>query len=123
MSGPTEQTRASVLVATIAAIAFGAATWLYVAHISNRREAWDSEMYFTTALPCLALVVTALGFFVPTRPWRWAFLPFAGQAAVAVVQNPTANLLPAGLMVFGFFGAVCMVPAYAGAWMRRVTRR
>lgn len=119
----TSQGRSAALAAAVVAVAAGVATWFYVAHVSHRREAWDSEIYFTTALPALGLLIAGLGFAVPARPWRWAFLPFAGQAAAAFVQNPTANLLPAGLIVFGFFGAVCLAPAYAGAWVRRAIRR
>jgi hypothetical protein len=117
--GVADRSRLAMVVAAVA----GAASWLYVAHVSHRLEAWDSEIYFSTALPLLGLLVAALGFVVPQRPWRWAFLPFAGQALVAFVQNPTANLLPLGLIVFAFFGAVCLVPAYVGAWVRRLLTR
>jgi len=103
---------------TIAALA-GAIGWLAISHLTHRREAWDSELYFSWFLPSLALVVAGLGFFTPDRVWRWAFTPFAAQAGVAFVQNPTANLLPLGLLVFGFYGALCTVPAWAGAVMRR----
>ena len=123
MSGEDVRNRSRATIAACVAVAAGAASWLYVAHASHRVEAWDSEVYFSVALPTLGLLVAALGFIVPVRPWRWAFLPFAGQAFVAFVQNPTANLLPAGLLVFGFFGAVCMVPAYVGAWTRRLIAR
>ena len=90
-----------------------------ISHLTHRREAWDSELYFSWFLPSLALVVAGLGFFAPDRVWRWAFTPFAAQAGVAFVQNPTANLLPLGLLVFGFYGGLCTVPAWAGAVMRR----
>lgn len=123
MSAEAAADRSRAMIAMGVAVAAGAATWLYVAQVSHRREAWDSEIYFSVALPALGLLVAALAFAVPLRPWRWAFLPFAGQAVVAFVQNPTANLLPAGLLVFGFFGAICMVPAYVGAWIRRLTTR
>ena len=41
------------------------------------------------------------------------------QAVVAFVQNPTANLLPLGLIVFAMFGVICLVPTLVGAWFRR----
>ena len=40
-------------------------------------------------------------------------------AAVAFVQNPGANMLPLGLLVFAFYGALCIVPAWIGAVLRR----
>jgi hypothetical protein len=103
------------------AITLGALSWLMVAYVTGRREAWDSELYFTVVLPSLGLLAGLLAFVAPERPWRWAFWPFAGQAAVAFIQNPTANLMlmPVGLIAFAFFGALCLIPAYLGAWLRR----
>ncbi|HEY7503006.1 MAG TPA: hypothetical protein VH700_02815 [Gemmatimonadales bacterium] len=97
----------------------GAAGWIAVGQLTNRREAWDSELYFTWFLPSVALVVAGLAFFAPERAWRWAFVPFGAQAAVAVVQDPTANLLPLGLLVFAFYGGLCLVPVWAGTRLRR----
>ncbi len=93
----------------------GAATWLVVSTIGGRREAWDSELYFSVALPAIGALTALLGFLLPHRPWRWAFVPFGGQALVALLQNPTGGLLPLGLIVFGFFGVACLIPAYVGA--------
>ena len=97
----------------------GAAGWLLIGLVSHRREAWDSELYFTAFLPAAAFLVGTLAFLVPERSWRWAFAPFGGQAVVAFVQNPTANLMPLGLIVFAFYGALCLVPSTIGAWLRR----
>ena len=97
----------------------GAVGWVAISQVTHRREAWDSELYFTWFLPSVALVVGTLAFFAPVRVWRWAFVPFAAQAAVAFVQNPTANLLPLGLIVFAFYGALCLLPAWAGSVLRR----
>lgn len=80
-----------------------------------------ASLYFTVGLPFMGLLAGLLAFVVPERPWRWAFWPFTGQAAVAFMQNPSANLMlmPVGLISFAFFGAFCLIPAYLGAWLRR----
>ena len=85
-----------------------------VSTASGRREAWDSDLYFSLALPAIGLAVALLGFLIPQRPWRWAFVPFGGQAVVAFLQNPTGSLLPLGLVVFAVFGVACLI-AYVGA--------
>ena len=95
--------------------AVGAATWFYVSQVGHRREAWDSPIYFTTVLPIVAGTAAIVSFFVPEKPWRWAMIPFAAQALVAFLQNPTANLMPLGLIVFAFFGGLCAIPAKVGA--------
>ncbi len=97
----------------------GAALWVYIAWTTDRVEAWDSDLYFPFAFPAIALVAAVVSFFVPQRSWRWAMLPFAGQALVAFIENPTANLLPLGLVMFAVLGAVCMIPAAVGAAIGR----
>ena len=109
--------------AYVAAALVGAATWVVVAALSGRREAWDSDLYFSIALPIVGVVAAVLGFLVPHRAWRWAFVPFGAQALAAFVQNPTANLLPIGLIVFAIFGVGCLVPAYVGARLGRILRK
>lgn len=103
---------------TIAAVV-GAVGWLGISQLTHRREAWDSDLYFSWFLPSVALVVGGLAFFAPDRSWRWALTPFGAQAVVAIVQNPDASLLPLGLLVFGFYGALCLVPARLGVALRR----
>ena len=97
----------------------GGVGWVLVSHVSGRREAWDSALYFSWFLPSLSLMVVAIGFLVPVRSWRWGLVPFAAQAVVAFAQNPTANLMPLGLIVFAFLGGVIAVPAWLGATLRR----
>jgi hypothetical protein len=109
--------------ATVTTAGAGAMAWMVVAALGGRREAWDSPLYFGAALPALAIVIAVVAALVPVRVWRWAMFPFWAQALVAFLQNPTANLLPLGLIVFSVFGAVCLIPATIGAQIgRRVTR-
>jgi hypothetical protein len=111
------------LWAALTTAGVGAASWLVVSTFDGRREAWDSPLYFMGAMPVVAMTAAAVAFFVPSRSWRWAMFPFAGQALVAFLQNPTANLLPLGLIVFFVLGLVCLVPtsvaAFAGRRMMR----
>jgi hypothetical protein len=97
--------------------------WLYVSHVGHRREPWDDPIYFTTVMPVIAVVAAIVSFIVPDRPWRWAMISFAAQALVAFLQNPTANLMPLGLIMFAVFGGVCAIPAVlaamAGRWFAR----
>lgn len=101
----------------------GAVGWVAISQVAHRREAWDSGLYFSWFLPSAALVVAGLAFFAPERAWRWAFVPFGAQAVVAFVQNPTANLLPMGLVVFAFYGALCLLPVWVGTGVRRRLER
>ena len=76
-------------------------------------------MYFTIVLPVIAVTAAIVSFLVPEKPWRWAMIPFAAQALVAILQNPTANLMPLGLIMFAIFGGLCAIPAGLGAMAGR----
>ncbi|GEM_PF-264742 len=106
-------------VAYAVAAGLGAVGWIAISQLTHRREAWDSELYFSFFLPLAALVIAGLAFFAPERSWRWAFTPFGAQAVVATIQNPGANLLPLGLLLFAFYGALCLIPAKLGVALRR----
>jgi hypothetical protein len=86
------------LWATLTTIGMGAVSWIIVAMLGGRREAWDSELYFA-ALPVIGLTAGLISYFVPMYE--------SGGAGAAV--------LPLGLIVFAIFGAFCMIPATIGA--------
>ncbi len=108
------------LWASLATLGVGAATWLAVAMFGGRREAWDSELYFVLAMPVIAVTAGIVSYVVPVRTWRWAMFPFAAQALVMVVMDPSsASMLPLGLIVFCIFGAMCLIPARIGVLAAR----
>jgi hypothetical protein len=107
------------LWASLTTLGAGAAAWIFVSLAGGRREAWDSPLYFSFLMPVMALTAGYVSYREPVRIWRWAMFPFWAQAMVAFLQNPAANLLPMGLIVFSIFGAVCLIPAGIGAFMAR----
>jgi len=104
------------VVAYLIAATAGAGGWLWISAATGRREAWDSTSYFAVFLPALIAVTALLGFFFPRRIWRWPATAFASQALVLFVSNPTGDLLPLGLIVFGFLS----LPSFIGAWCGRL---
>ncbi len=116
---PVLQPPTSVGPAWAAAIAAGALGWILTMVLGDRQEAWDSPYYFKATYPMFALTAVALGYLHPVRPWRWALGIALGQAAVAFVRNPTANLLPLGLIMFALYSAPLILAAMAGTRFRR----
>jgi hypothetical protein len=106
------------LWATLTTAAVGAATWIIVAMLGGKTEAWDSELYFA-ALPVIGLAAGVVSYLAPARFWRWAFFPFVAQALVMTAQSSSGGaglaLLPLGLLIFAIFGAFCTIPAAIGA--------
>lgn len=109
--------------ATLTTVGVGAATWFAVAMAGSRHEAWDSELYFVLVMPLIALTAGAVSFKVPRHFWRWSVFPFAAQAMYLFVQNPNANMLPLGLIMFGIVATMCMIPAAIGAAFGRNAAR
>ena len=67
------------IVATLM-FALGVVGWVMIAKVSGRREAWDSELYFSVFMPSIAIIVGLVSWLIPRQYGRWAFLPFLGQA-------------------------------------------
>ncbi|TAJ97525.1 MAG: hypothetical protein EPO39_19295 [Candidatus Manganitrophaceae bacterium] len=101
-----------------AAFLCGIATWVVVSTLSGRREAWDSELYFSMGMPTVCATSMILGFFEPKRSWRWGAVPMAGQFFWMLMKQGAGNLLPLGVIVFGLFSLPSIIAARFGAWMR-----
>jgi hypothetical protein len=43
------------------ALVVGVGTWLAVSHVAGKREAWDSEVYFSFGMPVVCVVSLLLG--------------------------------------------------------------
>jgi hypothetical protein len=113
----------NVWVAFLFSAILGAGVWVSISLLTGQREAWDSAYYFLYGLPLTALVTGLLGFIAPIRAWRWGVVAMTSQALIAVLQNPMANLLPLGLIVFAILSLPCILTAYLGAFIRRKITR
>jgi hypothetical protein len=51
------------------------------------------------------------------RSWRWPAAMVGAQAVVAVLRDPTAGLLPLGLVVFALLALPLVGIARLGAWL------
>ena len=97
------------------AVVIGIVVWVAVSMVSGRREAWDSEWYFLIGMPVVCVVSTALGFFEPSRPWRWGVAPLVGQFSWMLFTQGPGNLLPLGVVVFGVLSVPSIITAKIGA--------
>lgn len=94
------------------AIAAGAILWVVGSAVSDRREAWDSGVFWAVFYPASIVVCAALGYFFPERPWRWCVALFAAQfVTMALVSGEIGNLAPLGLIMFG----ILSLPAIGAA--------
>lgn len=105
------------------AILAGAAVWLAIGAVSGKREAWDSDLYFSTGLPTAYVIAFALGYFRPYRTWRWGVLPFAGQFIAMLLFAGLGNLAPLGLILFGVLSLPAIAAARVGAFIATRTAK
>jgi hypothetical protein len=101
------------------ALAVGICVWLAVAHTTGKREAWDSEVYFSFGMPIVCAISLLLGAAQPRRSWRWGATPLAGQFATMLVTQGVGNLLPLGVIVFAILSIPSILTARLGAYARK----
>lgn len=97
----------------------GAAGWLMLGAGRASGEGWDNPLYFSLFMPLLIALAFLCGFLLPARPWRWSATMFGAQALVAFAANPTASLLPIGLVVFAVLAVPCLIAGHGGSRLRR----
>lgn len=107
-----------LIVLSCVYVALGAALWTVTASLGHRREAWDSPLYGRLVLPALIVLPGIAGYFFPRQPQRWSYLLCGGQALAAFAADPTASLLPMGLVFFALMGAFFSLAGLAGAALR-----
>ena len=106
------------------AIGAGAALWMVTALAGDRREAWDSPLYWSVTYPLCIALAAVLGYAEPTRPWRWALALMLVQPVVmALTSGSDFGLLPLGLIMFGVLALPPVLAARIGAWLRSRTKR
>ena len=100
----------------VTAVTGGIVVWLLVSAFAHKREAWDSDLYFTLGLPAVCLLSALLGYLEPSKAWRWGAAPVVGQALVMLLTQSPGNLLPLGIVMFGVLALPSIVTAKMGAY-------
>lgn len=102
----------------IAAIG-GVALWTLTAFIGGRAEPWDAGLYWVASYPLALLAALVLGYFFPSRPWRWALVLIFSQLPVLLVSGASFGLLPLGIIMLAFLSLPALALAAFGARARR----
>ena len=91
-------------------LAIGAAT--------GRREAWDSELYWTTGLPIAVVVAAALGASARGRAWFGAACIVPGHVLAMMIRSgEIGTLWPLTLVLSSILGAPFVAVSAGGAWL------
>ncbi|MBX3302602.1 MAG: hypothetical protein KF693_10340 [Nitrospira sp.] len=88
--------------------AAGLAVCLAISLATDRKEAWDSGVYFSVGIPVMCAVIFAIGYRFPHRPWRWAMSMAVGQTIAMLFAGNSLSLWPLSLVAM----AVLSVPQF-----------
>jgi len=86
---------------------------LGIAAITNRNEAWDSDLYYSSGIPVMSLIIFVIAYLFPQRAWRWTLAMAAGQFASALINGSSLSLWPLALI----FMAVISTPQFIAGWL------
>ena len=122
----TMPSRSKQIVVSVLAVVFGAALWaaLWAAlvHVSGKREAWDSGLYWRVGLPVCYAASGIFGYLEPHCAWRWGLLPFVGQFVWMLVSEGVGSLMPLGAIAMGVLALPGVLLAIVGAALARKKR-
>jgi hypothetical protein len=109
------------------AVGTGIALELTVQSLSGRREAWDSEIYWTLGLPVAALAALAVGFLAERRDWLAAGAIVPAQVTTMMASSGDLvgglALWPLTAGIASILGAPFLVASFAGSRLRRLLVR
>lgn len=86
---------------------------LAIASLTNRNEAWDADLYYSTGIPVMCLIIFVLSFVFPEKPWRWTIAMAAGQFASALINGSSLSLWPLALI----FMTVISIPQFVSGFL------
>lgn len=94
----------------ISAIA-GFAVCLAITVATEKKEAWDSSLYFAVGIPIMCLFAFALGYVFPAKAWRWAFGMAIGQSIAMVIGGGSLSLWPLSIIAMTILSLPQLVAA------------
>ncbi|MEX2123649.1 MAG: hypothetical protein WD795_07125 [Woeseia sp.] len=110
----------SNLLPYITAAIGGFITCMAIALATGRREAWDAGAYYSIGIPVMVMLIFAIAWVFPDRPWRWTLAMAAGQSISAFLQGSSLNLFPIAMIFMMVISIPQFIAGYLGArWSRR----
>lgn len=111
-------------LAALLAVVTGMTLELGVHAVSGRREAWDSEVFWTTGLPIALLVSFAIGMLSARSAWLATLAVAPAQVMTMMVRGgDIGTLWPLTVILSSILSAPFVVASFAGSRVRRLVSR
>jgi hypothetical protein len=108
--------------AALLAVAIGVGLEVWISLATGRREAWDSGLYWTVALPVAVVAAGAIGYLSRGNAWLAALLIVPGQVLAMAYRSGSIGSLtlwPLTLALSCLLGLPFALVAYVGQRLRR----
>lgn len=84
----------------------GLGVCLAISMVTGKKEAFDSEIYFSVGIPIMCVLIFAISYWFSEKPWRWTLSMAVGQSLAIVSGGNSLSLWP--LAIIGM--AILSVP-------------
>jgi hypothetical protein len=100
-------------------VAIGVALEAGIQMLSGRREAWDSDVYWTVGLPIAGALCVVVGFLSRRNDWIWTLLVVPSQILTMMVRSgEVGSLWPLALIFGAILSAPFVLAAFIGSRFR-----
>ena len=98
----------------------GVAVWVLITSLTNRREAWDSAVFWRFGVPAMLAMNAAAGFIEPERIMLKGLASVSLQpVAMMAKSGEIGSMFPLGLVVFVVMGLLFSAGGAAGALVKK----
>jgi len=97
----------------------GLTVCLAISQATGRKEAWDSQLYFSIGMPVMVLAIFALSYLFPQRAWRWTLAMAVGQSIAMLLGGNSLSLWPLAIVAMLFFSLPQFAAGFAASWLAR----
>ncbi len=98
----------------------GLIVWLLISMMADRREAWDSDLFWSLGMPLMLCLNAVAAFVDPSHVILKGMLSVVLQPVAMVFQSgEIGSMLPLGLILFGFMGLFCTIGGVVGAFIKK----
>ena len=98
----------------------GLAVWVLITSLTNKKEAWDSAVFWRFGVPAMLAMNAAAGFLEPERIMLKGLLSVCLQPVAMMARSgEIGSMFPLGLMVFFVMGLLFSVGGAAGALVKK----
>ena len=97
----------------------GLAVCLAITFATGKKEAWDSNLYFTVGIPAMCVLAFAIGYVFPVKAWRWAVGIALGQSIALLLGGGSLSLWPLTIVAMTILSLPQLVAALVGSGLAR----